>query len=63
MVYQTVFKRFVAVFCTNDCKVEKTEIKINVGNYEEFVLKGTIIKEIGWTKFEKPSTKDKILFT
>lgn len=61
LVYQTVFKRFVAVFCTNDCKVEKTEIKINVGNYEEFVLKGTIIKEIGWTKFEKPSTKDKIL--
>ena len=61
MVYQTVFKRFVAVFCTNDCKVEKTEIKINVGDYEEFVLKGTIIKEIGWTKFENPSTKDKIL--
>ncbi len=61
LVYQTVFKRFVAVFCTNDCKVEKTEIKINVGDYEEFVLKGTIIKEIGWTKFEKPSTKDKIL--
>lgn len=61
LVYQTVFKRFVAVFCTNDCKVEKTEIKINVGDYEEFVLKGTIIKEIGWTKFENPSTKDKIL--
>lgn len=61
LVYQTVFKRFVAVFCSNDCKIEKTEIKISVGNYEEFVLKGTIIKEIGWTKFEKPSTKDKIL--
>ena len=61
LVYQTIFKRFVAVFCSNDCKIEKTEIKINVGNFEEFVLKGTIIKEVGWTKFEKPATKDKIL--
>ena len=28
LIYQTVFKRFVAVFCSEECKVEKTEIKI-----------------------------------
>lgn len=61
MVYQTVFKRFVAVFCAEECEVEKTEIKIKVGELEEFNLKGTIIKVKGWTKYDEPSTKDKIL--
>ena len=61
LVYQTVFKRFVAVFCSEDCQVEKTEIKIKVGDLEEFNLKGTIIVVPGWTKFDEASTKDKIL--
>ncbi|MCH5167582.1 MAG: topoisomerase C-terminal repeat-containing protein [Erysipelotrichales bacterium] len=61
LVYQTVFKRFVAVFCETDCEIEKTEIKIKVGELEEFNLKGTIIKTPGWTRFDEPSTKDKIL--
>lgn len=61
IVYYTVFKRFIAVFCSNDCKIEKTEIKIKVGDYEEFNLKGTIIKEKGWTQYDDTTTKDKIL--
>lgn len=61
LIYQTVFKRFVAVFCSEECKVEKTEIKISVGEYEDFLLKGNIIKVAGWTRFEEASTKDKIL--
>lgn len=61
LVYQTVFKRFVAVFCSEECETEKTEIKINVGEYEEFNLQGTIILTPGWTKFDETSTKDKIL--
>ena len=60
-VYQTVFKRFVAVFCSIDCEVEKTDIKIKVGDYEEFNLKGTIIINPGWTKYDDSTTKDKIL--
>ena len=60
-VYTTIFRRFVAVFCSEECKVEKNEIKISVGNLEEFVLKGTVILEKGWTKFEEPTQKDKIL--
>lgn len=61
LVYQTVFKRFVAVFCSEDCTVEKTEIKIKCGDKEEFTLKGTIIITPGWTKFDDAPTKDKIL--
>lgn len=61
LVYQTVFKRFVAVFASEECEVEKTDIKIKVGDLEEFNLKGNIILVPGWTKFEEPNTKDKIL--
>ncbi len=61
LVYQTVIKRFVAVFCSEECQVEKTEIKIKVGEYEEFNLKGNIILVPGWTKFSEASSKDKIL--
>lgn len=61
LVYQTVIKRFVAVFCSEECQVEKTEIKIKVGDYEEFNLKGNIILVPGWTKFSEANSKDKIL--
>ncbi len=60
-VYSTVFRRFVAVFCSLECKAEKTEIKISVGDLEEFVLKGTVILEAGWTKYDDYSQKDKVL--
>ncbi len=60
-VYSTVFRRFVAVFSAEDCIIEKSEIKIKVGDYEEFSLKGTVIKEPGWTKYDDYTTKDKIL--
>lgn len=60
-VYQTVIRRFVAVFCANECIAQKTEIKIAVGTLEEFVLKGTVIVEPGWTKYDDYTAKDKIL--
>ncbi len=60
-VYSTVFRRFAAVFCAEECRCEKTEIKIKVGDYEEFSLKGTVITEKGWTKYDDFSQKDKIL--
>lgn len=61
LIYKTVLKRFVAVFCEEECKVEKTEITIKVGELEEFVLKGTVIQEPGWTKYDEYSKNDKIL--
>ena len=59
-VYKTVLKRFVSVFCNTECLVEKTEIKIKLGE-EEFNLKGTVILEPGWTKYDEYTSKDKIL--
>jgi len=60
-VYSTIMRRFVAVFCAEDCIVERTEIKIDVGGLEEFTLKGNVIAEKGWTKYDDYSKKDKIL--
>ena len=61
LVYQVVFQRFIAVFCKEPCKIQKTEITIKVGDYEEFVLKGNVIQQPGWTKYDKYNTKDKLL--
>lgn len=61
LVYTTVFKRFIAVFCSEECETVKTELKIKVGEYEEFLLKGNIILQEGWTKYENNYEKNKIL--
>ena len=60
-VYSTVFRRFVAVFCAEECIVERSEITIKVGEYEEFSIKGTVIVQKGWTKYDDYNQKDKIL--
>lgn len=61
IIYSTIMRRFVAVFCSEDCVVQKTEMKIAVGELETFTLKGVIIKEPGWTKYDDYTQKDKIL--
>ncbi len=61
LVYSTVFRRFVAVFCSEPCVCVRSEIKINVDKWEEFTLKGTVILEKGWTKYEEAAVKDKVL--
>ena len=60
-VYSTVFRRFVAVFCAEECLADKSEIKIKVGELDEFSLKGTVIRQAGWTKYDDYSGKDKVL--
>ena len=60
-VYSTVFRRFIAVFCAEDCIVEKVEMTVSVGELEDFVLKGLAIKEKGWMKYDDASQKDKRL--
>ncbi|MBO4978795.1 MAG: topoisomerase C-terminal repeat-containing protein [Clostridia bacterium] len=60
-VYSTVFRRFIAVFCAEECVVERSEITISVGELEEFLLKGTVIVEPGWTRFDDNAQKDKLL--
>ena len=61
LVYTTVLRRFVAVFCSEPCVCVRSEIHIAVDKWEEFVLKGTMILEPGWTRFEEASTKNKVL--
>ena len=60
-VYSTVFRRFAAVFCAEDCVADKTEMTVAVGDLEDFVLKGTVILERGWMKYDDSSVKDRIL--
>lgn len=60
-VYATVLRRFVAVFCAEDCIAAKTEMEIAVGDFEKFTLKGMSILTPGWTKYDDATQKDKIL--
>lgn len=61
LVYSAIMRRFAAVFCAQDCVVEKTEITVKVGEFEEFTLKGTVIVDAGWTQYDSYTKKDKIL--
>ena len=60
-VYSTVFRRFIAVFCAEDCVVTRSEITIAVGDLETFTLKGMVVLEKGWTKYDDYNQKDKVL--
>ncbi len=66
-VYGTILRRFVAVFCAEPCVCEKSEIKIDILEdgtpeaLESFILKGTVILEPGWTKYDDSTQKDRIL--
>lgn len=60
-VYATVFRRFVAVFCAEPCIGSKTEITVAVGDEETFSLRGMVMLEKGWTKYDDRPGKDKEL--
>ena len=60
-VYSTVFRRFVAVFCAEECVARRVEITVQVGDLETFVLKGLSILERGWMKYDDATQKDKLL--
>lgn len=64
-VYSTVFRRFAAVFCGRDCVAEKTEAEVtlfeNGAPAEVFRLRGTVIAEEGWTKYDDAPKKHKTL--
>ena len=60
-VYSTVIRRFVAVFCAEDCVARRVEMTVKVGELEDFTLKGLTILEKGWTKYDDSTQKDKVL--
>ncbi len=61
IVYKTILRRFVAVFCSEECITHKTEITIDASGKEQYTVKGMVISEPGWTKYDDYSKKDKIL--
>ena len=61
IVYTAVLRRFVAVFCSEECVVQKTEITVSVGECEDYNLKGMMILEPGWTKYDDSNKNNKIL--
>ena len=60
-VYSTIFDRFLAVFCSVPCKVNRTTLNIAVGELEKFKINGDIIIQEGWMMYEESNKKDKIL--
>lgn len=60
-VYETIRNRFVAVFCSEPCLVDRSEIVIEVNPYETFELKGDIMIQKGWTAYDYYEKKDKTL--
>ena len=61
LVYSAVLRRFVMVFCSEPCVAKKTEMTVKIGDYEEFSLKGTVIEQPGWTRFDDSPRSDKLL--
>ena len=64
-VYSTIFRRFAAVFCERDCVADKTEAEITLFEndtvLEVFRLRGTVIVEEGWMKYDDAPKKHKTL--
>jgi len=59
-IYNMIVRRFLAVFCSEKCKADKTDVTVECGG-ETFHLKGTVIVEKGWMKYEPGTQKDKEL--
>lgn len=60
-VYQTIFKRFAAVFCSEPFKVDHTEITVGVGDVEDMTAKGDVTITKGWSKYDDYSGSEKPL--
>ena len=60
-VYEAIRNRFIAVFCSEDCIVNRTTMVIGVGDYEDFTLKGDVVLQRGWLNYALSDKKDKIL--
>ena len=61
LVYTSIIRRFAAVFCAEECIAEKTELTVSLGGKEDYLLKGTVIVQPGWMKYDGGDKKDKIL--
>ena len=60
-VYSTIFNRFLAVFCSIPCTVNKTTVTIDVGTLEQFHISGEVLRSKGWLEYEAQNRNDKFL--
>lgn len=61
-VYSTILNRFLAVFCSEDCLVDRTTITIEINRgLETFKLKGDVFISKGWMQYDDVGRSDKIL--
>ena len=60
-VYSAILRRFVAIFCEEECYIEKSELTISLGGKEDYSIKGSMILSEGWTKYDGGEKKDKML--
>ncbi len=60
-VYSAIMRRFTAVFCAEECVVKRTELTIDASGKEEYNVKGMVVLEPGWTKYDDFSRKNKVL--
>lgn len=54
-VYDTVLNRFCAVFCDEDCILQKTKVEITAGEGTVFTLSGSVVKQQGYLKYDGKS--------
>lgn len=51
-IYQMVKNRFCAVFCKEECTVNRATAKISVGKIEDFTVSGETPLTLGWKRYE-----------
>lgn len=56
-VYGTVLSRFCAVFCAEDCILQKTKVEITAGDGMKFTLSGTVVRQQGYLRYDGKSPK------
>lgn len=66
LVYKTILGRFLAVFASDSCLYDRTEAVIrcagdNGDDFEEFKVKGDVLVQEGFQKYEKPEKASDIL--
>lgn len=61
LIYMTIMNRFLAVFCEENCEVDRTIMMFSIGDIEDIQVKGDIAITAGWKAIENIKTEDKIL--
>lgn len=60
-VYNIIRNRFIAVFCSVPCEVDRSTILISLGDKEDFKLSGDVVTQKGWMEYDLSNKKEKIL--